>query len=260
MLDFLGIGAQKSGTTWLYMNLRRHPQILLPDIKELHFWDQQRDKGLDWYRAFFETGDTAIRCGEITPAYAILPPDTIDEIAREFPNLKFFYLMRNPVDRAWSAALMALTRAEMAWDEASDQWFIDHFRSYGSARRGDYQTCLANWFRAFPRDRFLVQLFEDIGRQPRQVLEACASHLGLDPQGFDAVPEEHMRAKVFEGPGYPIRPRLHRFLVDFYAPRIDALEAFLGLDLSHWRDANDAAPPARLIDRVGDKVMAWLGR
>ena len=37
--DFLCIGAQKSGTTWLYHNLKQHPQVWLPPVKELHYFD-----------------------------------------------------------------------------------------------------------------------------------------------------------------------------------------------------------------------------
>jgi hypothetical protein len=40
--DFLCIGAQKAGTSWLYEVLRRHPQIWLPPIKELHYFDHRR--------------------------------------------------------------------------------------------------------------------------------------------------------------------------------------------------------------------------
>lgn len=39
--DFLCIGAQKAGTTWLYDNIRRHPDIWLPPIKELHYFDNK---------------------------------------------------------------------------------------------------------------------------------------------------------------------------------------------------------------------------
>jgi len=39
--DFLGIGAQKSGTTRLYQNLAAHPQIWMPPVKELHYLDHK---------------------------------------------------------------------------------------------------------------------------------------------------------------------------------------------------------------------------
>ena len=39
--DFLCIGAQRSGTTWLYQNLRRHPEIWMPPAKEIHYFDER---------------------------------------------------------------------------------------------------------------------------------------------------------------------------------------------------------------------------
>src|SRR5215210_7377067 len=39
--DFLGIGAQRSGTSWLAKNLSRHPDVWLPYTKELHYFDQR---------------------------------------------------------------------------------------------------------------------------------------------------------------------------------------------------------------------------
>ena len=45
-ISFLVIGAQKAGTSWLHTMLRKHPQLWLPDCKELHFWDWNHSKGL----------------------------------------------------------------------------------------------------------------------------------------------------------------------------------------------------------------------
>lgn len=39
MPDFVGIGAQKAGTTWLYDMLAQHPSVWLPPMKEVHFFD-----------------------------------------------------------------------------------------------------------------------------------------------------------------------------------------------------------------------------
>src|SRR5947207_15861690 len=47
--DFLGIGAARAGTTWLHSNLRRHPQIWLPPVKELHYFDLQRRGAKNYY-------------------------------------------------------------------------------------------------------------------------------------------------------------------------------------------------------------------
>ncbi len=53
MIDFLGIGAQKCGTTWLYERLAQHPQVRFPAGKEIHFWDHHLDRGINWWIAQF---------------------------------------------------------------------------------------------------------------------------------------------------------------------------------------------------------------
>ena len=234
-LDFLGIGAQKSGTTWLYENLRRHPGIFLREGKEIHFWDVRRDRGLEWYRSLFVNKPEGSKAGEITPAYAILPMEVIREIWTEFPNIRLIYLIRNPMDRAWSSALMALGRAEMTIDEASDQWFLDHFRSQGSLRRGDYETCLRNWRSVYPDDSILVVLFEEIQQAPLAVLRRVAAHIGIDPSFFATVPMSALKEPVFAGLKHAIRPSPAAALAEIYAPKIERLARYLGRDLSHWR-------------------------
>jgi hypothetical protein len=232
-LDFLGIGAQKAGTTWLYENLARHPGIAFPGGKEMHFWDAQRHLGLDWYRSVFAS---EARCaGEITPAYALLPDAVVAEIRRAFPDVRLIFLMRNPLDRAWSSALMAMRRAELDYAEVSPQWFHEHFRSRGSLARGDYLRSIEVWHRHFGEDRLLTLLFEDIVRKPREALERCIRHLGVDPAPLAAVPDEVLRQPVHAGPGIPMPGSMRAFLLDLYADRLAALEARFGRAVSQWR-------------------------
>ena len=42
-IDFIGIGAQKAGTSWLHTMLKEHPDIDLLPIKELHYFDRSKD-------------------------------------------------------------------------------------------------------------------------------------------------------------------------------------------------------------------------
>src|SRR3546814_16384455 len=69
------------------------------------------------------------------------------------------------------SALMALGRAEMKVEEASDQWFIDHFLSEGSRHRGDYETCLRNWSSVFGSSRVRVLLLDDVKADPCSALD-----------------------------------------------------------------------------------------
>ena len=101
MLNFLCIGAQKSGTSWLHKTLSEYPKIAFPAGKEVHFWDQHRSREIEWCTQLF-SNETCIN-GDITPAYAFLPIDVIQEIYKIVPNLRLIYLIRNPIDRAWSS-------------------------------------------------------------------------------------------------------------------------------------------------------------
>jgi hypothetical protein len=232
-VDFLGIGAQKAGTSWLASNLSRHPQVFVPPVKEVHFWNAHLHRGWDWYLGQFGDAEPAQARGEITPAYAVLPAEVVEQVAAALPDVRLMYLLRDPVERAWSAALMALGRAQMTIDEASDQWFIDHFRSRASLTRGDYESCLRTWLRSFPREQLLVELFDDVVSRPVDVLERCARHLGVRRGEFAARPDL-AGERVFSGPGHPLRPVLREFLVERYAPAVESLEHFLDRDLRAW--------------------------
>jgi hypothetical protein len=180
MIHFLGIGAQKAGTTWIYQHLSRHPDIRFPAGKEVHFWDCRRSNGVEWWTGLFPDDDQKRKQGEITPAYATLDEATIREIAALAPNLRVFYSLRNPIARSWSSALMALERAEMTIDDASHQWSLDHFKSAGSRRRGDYLSCIKRWQAVFRDEQFLTIMFDDIIKDPGGVLVSLCRHLGVD--------------------------------------------------------------------------------
>ena len=230
---FIGIGAQKAGTTWLYEALAQHPQVSFPAGKEIHFWDAQRDKGVEWYRSLFAQAAPGTRAGEITPAYAILPPAVLREIRALNPGLRAIYVLRNPIERAWSAALMALERAEMQADEASDAWFTDHFRARSSMQRGDYETCLRNWRAAFDPAQILVARYETLRDEPLALLAACCRHLDVDA-GFYRSRAGALPARSGAGPQVALRPSLLAVLREIYRPRIRSLATYLGTDLGTW--------------------------
>lgn len=232
MLRFLGIGAQKAGTTWLYRQLSRHPRVRFPGGKEVHFWNERIEREpLDWYRNLFSPDPVLVE-GDVTPAYGILEPAVIQQIHDAFPDLRIIFIMRNPVARAWSSALMALGRAEMTLQDASEQWFLDHFHSQGSLLRGDYLRTLRNWQGVYGREKLLALFQDDIERDPVAVLQACCSFLDLEWCG-DWTPDT-VRERVFAGRGAVLPPSLASALNALYEPRIKALEAYLGKDLGHW--------------------------
>jgi hypothetical protein len=103
-IDFICVGAQKSGTTTLHHILQQHPSIFLPDCKECHFFDTgDYHNGIHWYyQTYFAKATESHLNGEITPSYMVMPEvagrlaETVDN------NLKLLFLLRDPVDRAVS--------------------------------------------------------------------------------------------------------------------------------------------------------------
>lgn len=275
-VDFLGIGVQKGGTTWIFHQLSRHPQIVFPRGKEVHFWDKEESSLVEgWIEALQPHARVlpdgrAIKSGEITPAYAVLPGETIAAIRRRCPAVRLFICLRNPMERAWSAAMMALARAQMFEHEASDQWFIDHFRSNASRTRGAYCECLARWWAEFPREQLLVLVHDDIVESPLSVLTALARHLDVSVDDFASLSQTELRrcvvprlevgAEYKSEQGFATRSSLVPILCDMYGDEVERVGRVLGRDLSHWvqRFRNQSCNPKGERIEVAAESMAWV--
>lgn len=238
-LDFLGIGAQKSGSTWLYGQLVRHPGIRFPAGKEVHFWDQQRERGLDWYRGLFDGDHGDAKVGDMTPAYATLDASVVADIHREFPDLRLLFMVRNPIARAWSAASMYVEWAGMRLDEVSDQWFLDMMNSQASLLRGDFERTIRVWREEFGEDALLVREFDLVRKDPQGLLRDVAAHIDVDVEPLMQIEGEVLGSPIHQGFGAPIRPSLLPRLHELYDSRIRALGDYLQRDYSHWL-ADDA--------------------
>ncbi len=227
--DFLGIGAQKAGTSWLHANLAQHPRLRFPAGKEVHFWNRFHARGVSWYRERFKEDGSGVLRGDITPAYALLEREIVAEVAREFPRLRLIFLVRDPIERAWSGARMALQRAELEPDEVTDDWYLAHFRSRGSCARGDYAETLGRWLAHFPRTALLTLRFEDLQTRPEEVARAACAHLGLDVEPLLRPENPWLRARIREGNGAPLTPSLHDALRELYAKPLRRLREEHGI-------------------------------
>ena len=102
--DFLIISPPKTATTWLSKNLSCHPELFIPKKKELRYFSVYwKWLNVNWYLKHFQ-GANHLKKGEASPEYAILPLPIIKSIKLLIPDLKLIFLMRDPVDRAWSLA------------------------------------------------------------------------------------------------------------------------------------------------------------
>ncbi len=98
---FLGIGTQKGGTTTLYRLLKKHPDIFLPENKEIHYFTKNYYLGDEWYINHFQEASPGQIRGEITPYYLFhaAVPGRIKSFKN---NMKFIILLRDPVERTLS--------------------------------------------------------------------------------------------------------------------------------------------------------------
>ena len=94
--DFLGVGTQKGGTTYLHNLLKCHPQIFLAHPKEIHFFSLHWQKGKDWYFSHFNDATDNQVCGEFTPYY-LYHPEAPQRICSLLPEVKNIILLRDPV-------------------------------------------------------------------------------------------------------------------------------------------------------------------
>ncbi|HEY9295730.1 MAG TPA: sulfotransferase domain-containing protein, partial [Phormidium sp.] len=161
--DFIIIGAQKCGTTSLYEYLIQHPQILAASKKEVHFFDLNFAKGVDWYRQQFKPVSQKSITGEASPYY-IFHPLVPQRIYQLFPQVKLIVLLRNPVERAIShyyhevrlgfedlgledaiAQEPARLEGETAKILADETYYSYNHQHYTYLSRGVYVEQLNNW-------------------------------------------------------------------------------------------------------------------
>lgn len=104
--DFLIIGSMKSGTTTLHAYLSMHTGIFMCEPKEPRFFslDENYAKGLTWYQGLFAKARDDQVTGEASTCYSRWPrhPNVPERIKKHLPNVRLIYIMRDPVERAYS--------------------------------------------------------------------------------------------------------------------------------------------------------------
>lgn len=230
---FFCIGAQKSGTTWLHIHMKKHPEVFLPHKKESQHFSQVFHHNLGLYSLLFAGGHDRIR-GEICPSYAPLSDERIALIASVMPELKIIYVLRNPMERAFSALRMDINIVKKYQDktlsERSLMEILENDAHYVEFSR--YTKHLRAWKRHFSDERFLVCFFEDIKSRPMWMLEQICAHLNLSaPGGWD---EQALMEKIFSSPDMEMPKAVQIFLREQLDEELNMLHAMFGQRVEHW--------------------------
>ena len=261
--DFMVIGAQRAGTTWLHRVLRQHPRLWLPPVKELHYFDKldttrtildakerRRVKlgglrSLDpwlfrywfgrrsdaWYARLFHDAQTkGFLAGEITPAYATLQEDVLRRIHRMNREIKLIFVMRDPVERAWSAVNNALKKGVV--EAPTIEKTIERARGFGTASRSAYADTIRRLEAVFPASQIHYCFFDDLRDRPESLTLEVLSFLGVRPAA--AAVQLPQAVNVAAG-SKPIPIEFSRELARDYLPLVgDLCQRFQGAP-HKWR-------------------------
>ena len=182
--SFMVVGTQKGGTTWLFECLIEHPEVMIPELKEVHYFcppDRCRasrmDKGEAWYRELYAGAGKFKARGDMTTDYMYLP-GVAEALHRFNPALKLAFLLRDPVDRAYS----------QYWMRARQTPGIGDFRSEIESNpnligRGLYHRQIAKFLEFFPREQCRIWIYEELMAQPDVFFAEFCRFIGVD-DGF----------------------------------------------------------------------------
>jgi hypothetical protein len=199
----------------LYRYLIAHPNVARSAHKEVHFFDREYHRGLEWYRSAFPAASERGKVtgpdggppsmGEASPTY-LFDRDVPERVARDVPDARFIVLLRDPVERAHSQYRMALGKgvehlpfdqaleaeaerlgADPARVAAGDRTPTEEAMRFSYRARGVYADQLERWFARFPRGRFLIEESERLFEDPEGVFGDALRFLDLpawQPEGY----------------------------------------------------------------------------
>ena len=195
---FLIIGAAKAGTTSLHDYLRQHPDVFVPEQKELRFFafegvePDPRDpvhrrvvRDFAHYQELFAETGTALAVGEASPAY-LTSPAAARRIRDRLPEARLIASLRDPADRAWSHFLFAKQKGLEPPEATFEDVFLrDRIEVNGFVRSRPYLDCgfyargLKPYFELFPRDRIKIVMFDDLRKDPVGVANEVYQFVGV---------------------------------------------------------------------------------
>jgi len=176
-MNFIGIGAQKAGTSWIYACLYEHSEICMP-FKEINFFSREKNykKRIKWYKDRFKTCSKNSLKGEYSTSY-LYNKLTAKRIHEHFPKAKLITCLRNPINRAFSNykhdIKVGNIPENMSFDKASKK-----HKEY--IEQGFYNKQLERYFKLFPRNQILILIYEDIKKDPLSFIQRIYKFLGAD--------------------------------------------------------------------------------
>lgn len=233
---WLGIGAQRCGTTWFTELLLQHPSMSLSTEgrKELHLlypdlrstWSETQ---IDTYKSLFTNADGL--AGEFTPYYlrALWVPPIAAAVCE--PSAPLIVLLRDPIERFASAMRHEFRRLRRRGENPSSEWV--RWVASDAQWAGMYATQLDGWRRVIGRRRLLVFQYEQVVSAPQRAAERVWQYLGLSPVTLSDVQQPSRTATSGEEWSWEGRDALRDQLRHLYRPEVRRLRRW-GIDRRLW--------------------------
>jgi hypothetical protein len=266
--DFVGVGAHRSGTTWIYEMLKSHPQVCMSPEKELNFFNQSYQKGVQWYESFFSKCNKNLTVGEFSPAY--LADNRVPERMKALiPEVKLIISVRNPINQIYSRYCYMVSR--QLYDKSFDCALKDG--SYLIEQAYYYQH-INRFLNFFERSQILILIYEDLERNPLSFLNQIYTFLGINnsyvpPNYIKRVHSTRMpRNRYLEASVVAIRKGLKGLQLFFLIEQIKKrriAEKIRALNTKRTTTFSDMDPTTRLrlnaIFKDENKMLSdFLGR
>ena len=246
--DFIGIGAQKCATTFIYEVLRKHPEVCFPatdekvtfpvielDGKEIKTWPKEiqflagpnSSVGWDTYMDIFEDKLSDIHYGEISPCYLAAPLDRIKELKSHVPDVKLFVVLRNPIERDWSAIRMIAERKGTLDNEVE---LVDMVNWAHIEEMGNYVAGIEKWLSVFPKSSLKIMFYEHLTYDIDDFFSELSDFIGIDPDYFSEIKKE----VVFKGPDIKMPIAVRNALIFKHKTQVSYLEKLLPDKALDW--------------------------
>ncbi len=263
-IDLMIVGAQKAATTSLKNYLGEHPEITTHPQIEFDFFvrDEAYEAGYEAaFRKHFGDPSKIGREQRIIAKNANMytHPKAIERLKDHNPDCKVVFLVRNPVDRAYSSySMQLLYNDRQPFSDIVDvvnAGDTDHFMYRQFARLGLYSEFARTMYEYFPDHSVFVRLFEDLKRDPGVLCRELFTALGVDSDFTPDLDTKHnqtrkVRSKAIGGvikklrrPNSPVK-RLARFLLP---PR---LFGKIAVGLTEFNKSAEKAPPLDRSTRI----------
>jgi hypothetical protein len=247
---FIIAGAPRSGTTWLYELLDRHPDVFMakPPRPEPKFFlvDELYALGIQhYYETWFGEAAAYRAAGEKSTNY-LESSTAAERIHAHLPTAKLVFILREPAHRAYSNWMWSVMNGletedfetAIAKEDERERHVpskLKYARPHAYFSRGLYADLLRPYLNRFPRHQVLCLKFDDIIRHPCELAGRLHCFLEVTPRPNDAVGLDVVNPSEKCGDVIP-HNAIDR-LRQRYSDSIRELATLVGPEFAEWEES-----------------------